>query len=48
MSATLAFNGLSKRKPCVRINSERSSLQNIRSDIPQDSVVGPQGVSQDY
>ena len=34
------YSYLDNRKRCVHINSEKSSLQNIRSDVPQGSIVG--------
>ena len=35
------YSYLDNRKQWVRINNERSSLQNIISAVPQGSIVGP-------
>ena len=34
------YSYLNNRKPCVRINNEKSSLQNLTSGLPQGSLVG--------
>ena len=35
------YSYLSNRKQCVRINNVHSRLQNVISEVPQGSIVGP-------
>ena len=37
----LIFSYLKNRKQCVRINNTYSNFENIITDVPQGSIVGP-------